>query len=365
MLKLVENDKAAFFETTFNIYNEDDNYISPMKSDIYRFLDANKNPLFSCGNPYKFWVVFENNKPVGRIIANIHQQSNQLHNTKRAQFGFFDCKNDIRIASLLLDAACDFARSHGMDEIAGNFNLTAMQQAGVVTDGFGKETYTDMIVNPDYIPQLLENYGFERFFPMSTFSLDIKDACIDEPNYDELIKNGLSFVPVLRKDFAKRMEEARIVLNDGFSENPMFVPLSAEEFTFQAQEMMTILDPNLSTIVHHNGEPVGTIICIPDLNGFMRDSKSRYNLMTIFNYIKFRLNRKRAVIIFYSVSKKFHKMGINPAMLGHVIKALKAGGYNSLGITWIADVNKASLRQIEKMGAEKLQSLHLFRKKII
>ena len=36
------------------------------------------------------------------------------------------------------------------------------------------------------------------------------------------------------------MEEARLLLNDGFHDNPMFVPLTAEEFQFQAGELSTI-----------------------------------------------------------------------------------------------------------------------------
>ena len=51
-------------------------------------------------------------------------------------------------------------------------------------------------------------------------------------------------------------------------------------------------------------------------------------------------------------------------MLNRVITALKDGGYRQLGITWIADQNKASLRQMEKIGARRLQRLHLFRKSL-
>ena len=45
-----------------------------------------------------------------------------------------------------------------------------------------------------------------------------------------------------------------------------------------------------------------------------------------------------------------------------VVTALKGAGYTQLGITWIADVNAASLRQVERMGARLLHRLHLFRK---
>ena len=52
------------------------------------------------------------------------------------------------------------------------------------------------------------------------------------------------------------------------------------------------------------------------------------------------------------------------AMLARTVAALKAAGYAQLGITWIADVNAASLRQMERLGAKPLQRLHLFRKDV-
>jgi hypothetical protein len=47
-----------------------------------------------------------------------------------------------------------------------------------------------------------------------------------------------------------------------------------------------------------------------------------------------------------------------------VTRSLKEAGYERLGLTWIADENQASLRQIEKLGAQPLHRLHLFRKPI-
>jgi hypothetical protein len=49
-------------------------------------------------------------------------------------------------------------------------------------------------------------------------------------------------------------------------------------------------------------------------------------------------------------------------MLHRVTTALKAAGYLRLGLTWIADVNAPSLRQVERLGASPLHRLHLFRK---
>jgi hypothetical protein len=51
-------------------------------------------------------------------------------------------------------------------------------------------------------------------------------------------------------------------------------------------------------------------------------------------------------------------------MLHRVATALKSAGYARLGITWIADVNGASLRQVERLGARRLHRLHLFTKRV-
>ena len=55
-------------------------------------------------------------------------------------------------------------------------------------------------------------------------------------------------------------------------------------------------------------------------------------------------------------------MGLNPMMLAYIAKAMKDAGYETVGGTWIADVNKASLRQAEKSGARVLHRLNLFSK---
>jgi GNAT superfamily N-acetyltransferase len=360
---LREGDVDTFFETPFEIYDASLGYVSPLKSDIRRMLDPARNPLWTSGNPYSFWTAQRDGKLLGRIIALVHGQSNELHGTRRAQFGFFDCAEDHEAATALLNAATGFARDQSQTELIGNFNLTAMQQAGVQTGGFGAHAYTDMVVGPAHLPPLLEANGFEAVFPMTTFDIDLAQVAMPDANCFAP-SDGFDFAPVEKSVFPERMDEARRVLNDGFAANPMFVPLTPAEFEFQAGEMSAILDPRLSSVLHHKGEPIGTIICIPDLNGFLAATRSRIGLTTPFHYLRYRLNRKRAVIIFYSVAQAWHGRGVMPAMLARTIKALKDAGYERLGVTWIADQNAASLRQMEKLGGQPLQRLHLFRKDV-
>jgi GNAT superfamily N-acetyltransferase len=361
-LTLREGDPRAFFEAPFHAYPPSIGYVSPMRGDILRMLDPGRNPLWTSGNPYRFWTVHRaDGAPVGRIIAHLHRQSNERWGWSRAQFGFFDCADDPEAARLLLGAAEGFARDQGMSELVGNFNLTAMQQCGVMTGGFENTAYTDMIVGAPWLPGMLQANGFAPFFPMTTFEVDLSRAAPPPAGLDPA---HFAFAPIRKSTFSERMEEARLLLNDGFHDNPMFVPLTAEEFQFQAGELSTILDPRLSSVVKHDGVPVGVIIAIPDLNGFLKATRSRIGLTTPWHFLRYRMNRKRAVIIFYSVARAAHGQGIMSAMLIETLRRVRAAGYETVGGTWIADENPASLRQVEKMNGRGLHKLHLFRKAI-
>lgn len=358
VVEVVERDFASFFEVPFEVYDAKAPYVSPLKSDLKRFLTSGTNPLFPDDRVFTYFTALRGTRPVGRIVVHDHVASNALHGTNRASFGFFDCADDAQVAKALFDRAEAWARARGHDEIVGNFNLTAMQQMGVQTDHFERAAFTDMVVNPPHIPALLRENGFEAIFPVTTFELDLNQATIPASS----LGPDFAFAPVKRKTFAPRMEEARQVLNDGFSENPMFVPLSHEEFEFQAGEMTTIMDPRLSAVLKEGDVPVGVVICIPDLNGFLKATRSRFTLMTPFHFLRYRLRRKRAVIIFYSVAKAYHGRGVMSAILSRTLTQLRDAGYTQLGVTWIADENQASLRMMSKIGARPLHKLHLFRK---
>ena len=356
-------DANAFFDAPFNAYRHEDGYVSPLRSDVLRMLDPAANPLWQAGNPHRLWTAHRDGRPIGRIIAHVHGPSNARHGTQRTQFGFFDCADDAAAAAALLGAAEAFTRETGQRELVGNFNLTAMQQCGVMTGGYQERGYTDMVVNPPHVPRLLEENGFAPFFPMRTFELDLA-TLPQQPDRTLDPEGGYAFAPIRRSTFKERMAEARTVLNDGFADNPLFVALTPEEFTFQAGEMMSILDPRLSSMLMKDGRPVGTIICIPDLNGLLAATRSRIGLTTPFHYLRYRMRRRQAVIIFYSVVHDLHGQGLMGAMLARTVAALRQARYEQLGITWIADGNAASLRQMERLGARALHRTHLFRKDV-
>jgi GNAT superfamily N-acetyltransferase len=365
-VEIREGDFGAFFAAPFAAYGADSPYVSPLRSDLARFLDTKANPLFSdADSALTYFTAHRGGQVLGRITAHVHGASNRLHGWRRGYFGYFDVADDAGAGAALLDRVEAWHRARGLAEVWGNFNLTAMQQIGVMTGGFDLAPYTDQVWSPPWLPGLLAANGYAPDFGMTTYQVDLTTAPLPViGDKSRAVQNdpAFTFAPITRATIPARMEEARLILNASFAQNPMFVPVTAEEFHFQAKDMKWIMDPRISAVLHWRGRPAACIICIPDLNPFLRATGSRFGLTTLWHFLRHRMTNTRAVLIFSGVIPELQGQGVNPVVLHRVIAAARKAGYTRLGNTWIADVNGPSLAQKRKAGAREMHRLHLFRK---
>jgi hypothetical protein len=106
MIEITSSDRKAAFAVTTEVYPADSPYVPPMWSDFDRMLDPKRNPLVKDGHGrFELFTALKDGRPLGRIVAAIHDASNARHGTARAQFGYFDCADDSNVASALLGAA--------------------------------------------------------------------------------------------------------------------------------------------------------------------------------------------------------------------------------------------------------------------
>ena len=366
MLELREGDFRAFFEAPEHAYGSNSPFVSVFDADLERFLDARKNPLLRDFGALTFFTAHRDGRPIGRLTAHAHDASNRRHGWNRSCFGYFDCADDPEAAGLLLGAAEQWGRARGHDEIWGNFNLTAMAPVGVVTEGFEHPPYSDQLWNPPHIPRLLERAGYAGDFPMSQFEIDLSrvdpEAAL-RPEHRELLGDpSFTWGQVKVRGLYRLLPEICDAFNDGFEKNPMFVPLSHEEFQFQAKDLMWVIDSRISSVVREGNQVVGILLCIPDLNPLLRQCRSRFGPLTLPRLLLYRRRCRRAVVIIQGVRQRLQNRGLGAVMIHLVLKALREARYEKLGVTWISDENIPSLRGAMRGGAHPLHRLKLFRK---
>jgi len=100
-LAIRTEDFDAFFEAPLACYGRDAYIASPLKGDLKRALNAQKNPLFRDFARRTWFTAHRGGRIVGRILAHIHDASNLQYGLRRGYFGMFDCIDDAEVARSL------------------------------------------------------------------------------------------------------------------------------------------------------------------------------------------------------------------------------------------------------------------------
>ncbi len=130
-------DLAAWIEfPRRHVYAPSSPWVPPLDSDLRRMLDPDANPFFRHGDALPFLAVDERGDPVGRILAHRSHRHNVRYAERASFFGYFECRDDAETARALIAAAREYGAQHGCTVLRGPFNMTAMQEMGILTDGF-------------------------------------------------------------------------------------------------------------------------------------------------------------------------------------------------------------------------------------
>jgi GNAT superfamily N-acetyltransferase len=368
MIKILEKDFESFFRVPFEVRGEKSHYASPFKPDLKKMLSTD-NPMFKSETDFTYYTITNNNKPVGRISVQVHVSFNLRFGSKSCYFGFFECINDPEISNTLFRLAESWAAAKGFQSLSGNFNLTAMQEMGVMINGFENEPYVLQSYGMPYYASLMEEAGYAPTFPMSTYEVDLQtinpETVASEKQKALLNDPEFEFVPITRKMYPKLRSTILDIFNKGFDLNPLFVPITQEEFDFQAKDLVYFMDSHISFLAKHKGEPIGLSIHIPDINPLLRATGSKLKLSTLYHFIKCKLSRERTLCIFAATLPEYQKKGVLGAIIYRTLHAMKKRGYKKFGITWISENNAGSLRKMQDMRAKKIHDLRIFEKQLI
>lgn len=112
MIEIVQVKNAqqlkVFIDFPHELYERDLNYVPALFMSEKNLLT--KHP-FHDHSEMALYLAFENDLVVGRIAAILNNNYNAFHNETAGFFGFFECVNDSRVASQLIDTAKEWLKS--------------------------------------------------------------------------------------------------------------------------------------------------------------------------------------------------------------------------------------------------------------
>src|SRR5680860_564828 len=152
----------------FPIFMQEISDLNPTNKQIPGILT--KNPFFE-HTQIKFFILYYNSTPAGRIMAYIDYNYNETHGEKIGWLGLFEAIENPDIAEMLLDVGINYLKENGCTKITGPAKYNANGEIGLLIDGFDKNPYFMEPYNAPYYAQYFEKYGFEKendWFSMNT-----------------------------------------------------------------------------------------------------------------------------------------------------------------------------------------------------
>lgn len=350
------------------LHRDDPQYIAPLHLERQEALSP-KNPFFGHAE-VQFWLAERDGRDVGRISAQLDKQALALRPDGTGFFGMIAAEDDPAIFKALLDTAAAWLRERGMVRMQGPFNLNINEETGLLVAGFDTPPMLLMGHDKPYIGPRLEQYGLVKEKDVYAY---LYDMTVDLPaSVRRLIDRPLPKELVVRQlDFSRYNEEIRTVtsiFNDAWANNWGFVPLTETETDYLAKSLKPLLDPQLTSVVERNGEPVGFLIALPNLNEAIRGLNGK---LLPFGWAKllWRLKVKGVK------TARVPLMGVNRAaaqdMIGSLLPFLMVDavrreglkkGFTHIELSWILEDNFPMRRMNESLGSTAYKTYRIYEK---
>jgi GNAT superfamily N-acetyltransferase len=361
-------DRDAFIKFPWRIYANDPAWVPPLLIERKEFL-SRKHPFYEHGDAALF-LARAGGEIVGRIMASDDPNYNSIQGTNVGCFGLFDSIDDQAVATALFEAAAAWLRARGRDEIMGPIDYSTNYVCGLLIDGFQFPPTLLTSHNPPYYSALLEGWGFEKTMDFYAwwFANPAAAAARLRRLAGALEKRGgdVTFRQADLRNITAEGRRIREIYNQAWRNNWGFVPFTEKEFDFMTHELKPIVESKLVWLAEVEGEPVGFILCVQDINVALRKINGRlttFGLPIGLAKLLYHKRRTKTVrLIALGVLPKYRRHGIAEVLVLRGIEEvmIKRGWVGECSL--ILENNTMMNRFLEAIGAEKYKTYRIYRR---
>ena len=373
----VQDDRGirAVIEFPWEVYRGDRYWVPPLLSERHAFLDPKHNPFFQHGR-LQLYLARRGDRIVGTIGAFTNDLYNQFHEVNSGWFGFFEVLEDPEAAAALLKAAEGWARAAGHRSLLGPAQFSTNDEIGLLVDGYDDRPRILMTYNPRRYAGYFQTAGYSKAMDLWAYSTNLtkfERAGGRPPKVIRVIekvqaRGRFQIRSLDMRRFDEEVGRVKRVYNSSWARNWGFVPMTDPEFDRLGEQMKSIIDPDLVTIVEHEGEMVGFGLTLPDLNEPLRLAYPRPGTPEAWTFVKLLWNWKvrRKVswmrVFALGVLPEFRGQGVDALMYKATVDAGLRKGYHNVEMSWILENNDMMNRAIRLFGGEVYKTYRVYEK---
>jgi GNAT superfamily N-acetyltransferase len=338
--------EKMFLDTARVIYKNDETWVCPLDNDIKGIFDPAKNTYFKHGIVERWVLTNDKNNLIGRIAAFVDFNLARSYEQPTGGMGFFECIDDKEAAFLLFDTARAWLKEKGMEAMDGPINFGETDKYwGLLVNGFTHPSF-DVPYNPPYYQNLFESYGFQVYYKMEGFHLDITKPLPERLSKIAeriLHQPGYEFRHFTWKEEEKYTNDFAQVFNEAWASfKKNFEPLEPAYIKATLKKAKPVVDEEFTWLAYFDGKPIGIYLMFPDLNQILRHLNGKLDLISMlkFVWLKKRKTMTRAKGLLMGVIPKYQNHGIESAFIHNLAEVFrKKPHYTEIEFSWVADFN--------------------------
>lgn len=270
-------DRRDFIDLAYRLNRGDPAWVPPLRGEAEALLMPGKNPWFEHGEAQLF-LARRGERTVGRISAHIdrlalEQPAEQGMGPGTGNWGLFEAE-DGEVAARLFEAAEDWLRAKGMTRALGPLSLSIWDEPGLLISGFDEAPTIMLGHNSALYQPWVEAAGHRPVKQLLNYDVPIRDGF--GPLVERIVAAGEknARIRIRQVDKSRFDDEARLILgilNDAWSDNWGFVPLTDAEIAFVGKKLKPLVFEDLIRVAELDGEPVAFMIVLPNINQLLID----------------------------------------------------------------------------------------------
>lgn len=267
-----KKDFDAFVDLAYRINAADPNWVPPLRAEVVELLTPGRNPFHEHATMQLF-LARRGGRVTGRISAHYDHLAltmpvEQGMGPGTGNWGMFEAEDE-ETAHALIASAEDWLRGQGMTRVLAPISLSIWEEPGLLTRGHDHPPMVMMGHNSPRYQAWVEGAGYGVAKKLLTYELDITKPF--PPLIQRIIQSGEKNgrITVRKVDLRHFDREAAIILeilNDAWSGNWGFVPITNSEVAYVGKKLKPLVREDLIRIAELDGQPVAFMMTLPDVN---------------------------------------------------------------------------------------------------
>ncbi len=359
--------EKEFLNLPKKLYKDDDNYVTPLDTDIENVFSPSRNKMFDGGEAIRYMVKDTNSDSyVGRIAAFYNNDTANQPNDKVGGCGFFESINDQKVAYMLFDVAIEWLKTKGMTCVNGPVNFGDREMWwGLLTEGFVQPIY-GMNYNFAYYQEFFESYGFKNYFNGMSYkrTFDVEDLNpIIQQKAERLSSNpAYCFRYITKDEMSLAAEWFYEIYKRAWAQFDGVATVTKEQAYKMMDKLKPIIDRKLIYFAFHEDKPIGFFIMVPEINSVIKPLNGKLNFINKLRFIyslKFKKVSRIAQGVIFGVIPEFRGKSIESGLMNCFVDEMRKGNvsYQWLELAWVGDFNPLMMSMVQRyIRAKKIKN---------